>query len=138
MRGRFIADTGPLVALLNGRDKHHGWARDIFASVEPPLATCEAVISEACFLVGGINGGPQAVFGLLERGVLALPFHLGSNHAAVQALMARYASVPMSVADACLVRMAELDPKGTIMTLDGDFKVYRRHGRQVLSVAMPD
>ena len=137
MRRGFIADTGPLVALLNGRDKHHAWAREMFESLEPPLATCEAVISEACFLVRGIKGGTQAVFGLLDRGVLEISFRMESNRAAVQALLARYASVPMSVADACLVRMADLDPKGKILTLDSDFRVYRRLGRQVVPVAMP-
>ncbi|HTB23345.1 MAG TPA: type II toxin-antitoxin system VapC family toxin [bacterium] len=110
----------------------------MFASIDPPLQTCEAVISEACFLVKGIPGGAQAIFGLLDRGVLELSFRLGPNQSAIQAMMARYANVPMSVADACLVRMAELDPKSAILTLDSDFKVYRKHGRQVVPVAMPD
>ena len=138
MRGKFIADTGPLVALLNSRDKHHAWAREMFVSMEPPLMTCEAVISVTCFLVRAINGGSQAVFGLLERGVLELSFRLAPNQAAVRTLMARYSSVPMSFADGCLVRMSELEPKATILTLDSDFKFYRRSGRQVIPVAMPE
>lgn len=138
MKGRLIVDTGPVVALLNGRDKHHAWAKEWFDSVEPPLMTCEAVVSEACFLLRTFKGGPQAVFALLERGVLELPFKLGSNQEAVRALMTRYADVPMSLADACLVRMAELDLKSTVLTLDSDFKIYRKNGRQVLPVAMPD
>jgi hypothetical protein len=110
----------------------------MFEAAEPALATCEAVISEACFLLRHTKGGPQAVFELLDRGVLALRFRLDQNQAAVQFLLARYSSVPMSVADACLVRMSELDPKAGLLTLDRDFKVYRRNGRQVLPVAMPD
>ncbi len=138
MRERIVVDTGPLVAILNGRDRHHLWAREMFDTVAPPLATCEAVISEACFLVREIKGGPQAVFGLLERGVLEIAFRLVQNRAAVQSLMVRYANVPMSVADACLVRMTELDPRATVLTLDGDFKVYRRYARQTVPVLMPD
>lgn len=137
MREGIVVDTGPLVALLNGRDRHHLWAREMFDAAAPPLATCEAVISEACFLMRGIKGGSQAVFGLLERGVLEIAFRLAQNQDAVQALMVRYANVPMSVADACLVRMTELDPKAAVLTLDGDFKVYRRHGRQTVQVLMP-
>lgn len=138
MKQNYIADTGPIVALLNSRDQYHLWARDLFESIEPPLATCEAVISEACFLVHGLKGGARAVFGLLDRGVLDLSFRLGPHLTAVDALMSRYSSVPMSLADACLVKMSELDPKAIVLTLDSDFKIYRRNGRQVLPVAMPD
>jgi len=138
MREGIIVDTGPLVALLNGRDRYHTWAREMFDAATPPLATCEAVISEACFLLRGIKGGSQAVFGLLERGVIDIAFRLVPNRASIQALMNRYADVPMSVADACLVRMIEMDQKAAVMTLDGDFRVYRRHGRQVVPVLMPE
>lgn len=138
MRQNYIVDTGPIVALLNSRDQYHSWARDLFESIEPPLATCEAVISEACFLVRGIKGGAPAVFGLLDRGVLDLSFRLGPHLTAVESLMTRYSSLPMSLADACLVKMSELDPKAIVLTLDSDFKVYRRNGRQVLPVAMPE
>jgi len=138
MREGLAVDTGPLVALLNARERNHRWAREMFEAATPPLATCEAVITEACYLLREMKGGPQAVFGLLERGVLGIPFRLAENQDAVQALMARYANVPMSLADACLVRMTELDPKATVLTLDGDFRVYRRHARQVIPVLMPD
>jgi len=53
------------------------------------------------------------------------------------ALMAEYAGGPMSLADACLVRMTELDGSRAVMTLDGGFVVYRRHGREVIPVMMP-
>ncbi len=137
MRQNYIVDTGPIVALLNSQDHYHTWARDLFESIEPPLATCEAVISEACFLVRGLKGGSNAVFGLLDRGVLDLSFRLEPHLAAIGNLMSRYSGVPMSLADACLVRMSELDPKAVVLTIDSDFRVYRRNGRQILPVAMP-
>ena len=67
---KFIVDTGPLVALLNRRDRHHGWAREQWARIEAPLLTCEPVIAEACFLVRAIDGGTAAVLDLVHRGAL--------------------------------------------------------------------
>lgn len=138
MTRTFIADTGPIVALLNARDRHHAWAREMFDSVSPPLSTCEAVISEACFLLRRLKGGPTAVMRLLDRGVLDLPFRLAAQHVEVRTLQEKFDDVPMSLADACLVRMSELEPAATVLTIDTDFKVYRRHGRHVIPVAIPD
>ena len=132
-----LVDTGPLVALLNRRDHHHAWARETLSAIAPPLKTCEAVISEACFLVRHLRGGPDAVLDLAGRGVLEVTFRLEPELVPVRKLMTRYASLPMSLADACLVRMAELDPKATVLTFDGDFRVYRRHGRQAIPSLMP-
>jgi predicted nucleic acid-binding protein len=134
---RVLVDTGPIVALLNSRDLHHDWATKALDSIEPPLLTCEAVISEACFLVRRLPAGPATVLALLERGVIEVPFHLGAELAAVKKLMARYESVPMSLADACLVRMAELDPRALVATCDHDFTIYRRRGRQPIQLVAP-
>lgn len=138
MRPRVILDTGPLVALLNRRDQHHPWARVCFAETAPPLLTCEAVISEACFLVRSLPRGPRTVIDLLERGVLAIPFRIDEETNRLAALLARYASVPMSLADACLVRMAEQQGEGIVLTLDSDFLIYRKNGRQIVPTMMPE
>lgn len=132
----FAVDTGPLVALLNRRDTFHGWATELLDEIECPLYSCEAVLTEACFLLRGSPGGADAVLDLLERGVLLVDFSLASETHAIRKLMAKYASVPMSLADACLVRMAELKKDLSIITLDSDFHVYRR-GRAALSVLSP-
>jgi predicted nucleic acid-binding protein len=126
-----------LVALLNRRDNHHAWARMGFAEAEPPLLTCEAVLSEACFLVRALPKGPQAVVELLQQGVVAIPFRIEEEAKRIAKLLERYASVPMSLADACLVRMAEQHAQSVVMTLDGDFRIYRKHGRQVVPTIMP-
>ena len=131
---RIIVDTGPLVALLNSRDTHHAWARATFEDIEPPLWTCEAVISETCFLVRQLKGGADAVLSLVARGVVKVDFDLSADIEPVRKLMTRYASVPMSLADACLVRMTELHPRTIVLTLDQDFGVYRRNGRHVVPV----
>ena len=134
---RVIVDTGPLVALLNGNDSQHEWARVVLDRIEPPLVTCEAVVSEACFLLHRIHGGQDAVMELLARDVVAIDFSLRAEHDAVRKLMARYKSVPMSLADACLVRMSELDDKATVLTLDSDFGIYRRNRRQAIPTIRP-
>ncbi len=134
---RVVVDTGPLVALLNSRDAFHEWSRDVFAELAPPLLTCESVLSETCFLLRKTNRGPDAALELLDRGVIALEFSLSDETRSVRQLMKRYESVPMSLADACLVRMTELDARATLLTLDADFTTYRRNGRQRIPLLAP-
>ncbi|MYA34982.1 MAG: PIN domain-containing protein [Gemmatimonadales bacterium] len=136
-----ILDTGPLIAFLNSRDGHHRWAREQWARVEPPFLTCEAVIAEACFLAQRLgSGAPEAVVSLVERGVLDVSFRLADEAAAVarvMKVMKKYDDVPMSLADACLVRMSEQHPGSVVLTLDGDFRIYRRSGRHPIPTRMP-
>lgn len=132
-----IVDTGPLVALLNRRDEFHEWAVTSFGTIEPPLLTCEPVLTEAAYLVRKLQGGPQAVIDLVTRGVLRVSFRVDAELLALRTLLVKYASVPMSLADACLVRMVELQPRAAILTLDQDFRVYRRSGRLTVPVIMP-
>lgn len=137
MIARALTDTGPLVAFLDRRDRYHGWAVAQWAQIAPPLITCEAVLAEACFLVRNVSGGGAAVLDLLTRGVLRIDFDLNEGAEAVGKLLRRYASVPMSLADACLVRMAELHPGSRVLTVDSDFRLYRTHGRHVIPTVMP-
>ena len=132
-----LIDTGPLVALCDRRDKHHAWTAAALGSITGPLTTCEAVLTETCFLLKQQFGGAEEIFELLERGLLEIRFELMTEHERVAQLMKRYADLPMSMADACLVRMAEAIPSSRLMTLDQDFTVYRRHGRQVIPLLAP-
>jgi predicted nucleic acid-binding protein len=138
MNRRLLLDTGPLVALLNRRDEHHDWAKFQWAEASPPLLTCEPVLSEACFLLRREPGGSRAVMELLHRQVLKVAFHVEDHLEPVADLIRRYASIPMSLADACLVRMSEVVPESTILTLDHDFRLYRKSGRHVVPVVMPE
>jgi predicted nucleic acid-binding protein len=113
-----IVDTGPLVALPDGREPHHQWARETLGRLETPLRPCEAVLSEACFLLRGVKGGRNAVLTSVSRGIVAVDFRLANELEAVRKLMAKYASVPMALADACLVRMAEVTPRDGERTLE--------------------
>ncbi len=133
----WLVDTGPLVALLNARDRYHAWATEQLAQIPPPLLTCEAVISEACYLLGQLSGGRRAVMALLARGVLEIRFALQADVAVVAQLMERYADLPMSLADACLVRMVEQSPRSPLLTLDSDFLVYRHHRNRRIRTVVP-
>jgi predicted nucleic acid-binding protein len=132
-----VIDTGPLVALLNRRDRHHAWARKIFDAIEPPIFTCAAVLSEACFLLGRSVRGEDPVLELVSNEVIKLDFRIEPEAAALRALMKKFADVPMSLADACLVRMTELEQQSVVVTLDTDFRVYRRNGRRAIPTIMP-
>lgn len=134
---RIILDTGPIVAFLNKRDRYFAWANEVFNLLKPPVYTCDSVISEACFLLRNMEGGSIAVVELLERNLIVVDFDLTSEIQAVKKLMSKYANVPMSLADACLIRMTEIEKGSQIITLDRDFNVYRRFDRQQVPVLMP-
>lgn len=130
-----LVDTGPIVALLDRRDAHHVWAKEVLAAARRPFLTCEAVIAEACWLLRG--HGSELVVELGERGFFDSSFALRREWTSVRSLMRRYGDVPMSLADACLVRMAELHPSASVITLDTDFTIYRKNGRQTIRAIMP-
>ncbi len=134
-----VVDTGPIVALLDADEAHHGWARSRFEALSPPLLTCEAVLSEASFLLMRAGADPSIPATLVERGLLRVAGSLGSDDdaAGVARLMRRYANVPMSFADACLVRIVECTEDGSIMTLDSDFHVYRQAERRMIPLLIP-
>jgi predicted nucleic acid-binding protein len=137
MRGGVLLDTGPLVASINRRDRFHEWTKAQLAQIEPPLFTCEAVLAEACFLLRQLPDGSGAVAELVARKILEVPFRVDAHARSLAALMEKYANVPMPLADACLVRMSELHEESLVMTLDQDFRLYRRHGRQVIPTLIP-
>ncbi|WP_262966036.1 type II toxin-antitoxin system VapC family toxin [Methylobacter psychrophilus] len=137
MKQQVIVDTGVLVAILNKNDSYHGWAIQQFANIQPPLLTCEAIISEACFLLRRYQQS-NLLLQWLEKGVLSLPFSLQNEIQPLNILLKKYSDVPMSLADGCLVRLAEVYPQSQILTLDSDFKVYRKNGNQLISLIFPD
>lgn len=132
-----IADTGPLVAMLDRDDQDHAWAVREGRRLPPKMLSCEAVLSEVHFLTQDLPEAKARIEDWLADGRLELPFTVRDHHSLVHELMARYANVPMSFADACLVRMSELWPDAPVFTLDSDFRVYRRNKRQSLPLICP-
>ena len=135
MAGSTIVDAGFLIALLSKRDTHHAWAAARAPDLPPPWLTCEAVLSEALHVLG--PGGRPALGELLRRRALLVRFSLADNLDPVLKLLAKYSNVPMSLADACLVRMTETLGDPILLTTDEDFRIYRRHGRQTVPCATP-
>lgn len=108
-----------------------------FASLRPPVITCEAVVTETIHLLSNYGQSPETIWQFFDRGVIELSFDLSVELESVAGLMRRYADVPMDLADACLVRMSELKPDCKILTVDRDFTFYRRFGRQVIPLISP-
>ena len=136
MRSGTLLDTGPLVAYLYVRDAYHDWAVDVFDTLDLPAITCEPVLTEACFLAER-NGQPaNLVIDYALQSKIRIGLHTEREMDAVQGLMQRYMNVPMSLADACLVRLAEMTDL-PICTLDRDFAVYRANGRRPLTLITP-
>jgi predicted nucleic acid-binding protein len=121
-----LLDTGPLVALLSKHDVNHERARRLFADCAPPLRSCEAVVAEACFLMRKVHRhGPSDVVALASRGVYEIGLSAGEHWAGIEALLRKYADRPISLADACLIRCAEVHREPRIATFDADFSVYK-------------
>ena len=133
-----LADTGPLVALFHREDAAHLWKLARFQEFTEPLVTCEAVLAETLHLLRKASPAHFSLLALWEREVVRIRFSAESEKDAIRKLLRRFGSVPMSFANACLVRMSEIHSDCAIWTLDSDFRVYRRSGRQAIPLLIPD
>ena len=97
--------------------------REQTKQLEPGLVTCEAVMAETAYLLRHAHVEPEARLNLIKRGLITLPFRLEEEFQAVTKLRHRYQNVPMSLADACLVRLSELYSDCVVLTLDSDFRI---------------
>lgn len=134
---RAIVDTGPLVAFLAENDTSHRWAKAAFAGLESPFYTCDVVIAEAYHLLRQTRTGADGLMALLETGALRLISIQEIDPAALRRLILRYQDVPMDLADACVVRLSELYADAKVVTIDSDFCIYRRNGRQPIPLICP-
>ncbi len=131
-----LVDAGFVVALLSSQDAYHPWAVAQASELPPPWFTCEAALSEAFHLLG--ERGVPKLGALLRRRALLVAITFAENVETVLKLIEKYSDVPMAFADACLVRMTETLADPVILTTDQDFRIYRRHSRQVVPSVMPD
>ncbi len=137
MANLVVLDAGPFVALIDREDSHHGWATEQVSQIRADFITCEAVISECYYFVRRNPVGIATLLAYLDEGIVRLDFSLGAQVTSITTLMRKYHDVPMSLADACLVRMTELHDRVRVFTLDSDFKRYRRHSRQSIPLICP-
>jgi predicted nucleic acid-binding protein len=132
-----ILDTSFLVAFLQQRDEFHPWAVATLKARDGKLATCEAVLVETVYLLRDRLDAKRRLLAAVANENISIPFTLAAEAAAIAKLMDRYRNIPMSLADACLVRMSETEEDAIVFTLDQDFKIYRKSNRQVIPTAMP-
>jgi predicted nucleic acid-binding protein len=131
-----IMDSGPLVAWFAKRDSHHEWATRVIDDLPVGALVCEAVLAEVCHLVAK-DGVPAAtVLKLVEQNDLVLVSLVGEIPA-IRALMERYKDAPMDFADACVVRMTELNPEATVCTTDGHFRFFRKSSGEIIGLLAP-
>lgn len=131
MRG--IADTGFLIAFANRRDEFFPWAHAVAEQIHEPLLTCEAVLAETAFHLRD----SALTLAMVDKGLVRLAFEVERQRAELTALARRYADRKPDLADLCLIRMSELHPQLSVLTVDGDFRVYRRNGRETIPLLMP-
>ena len=121
-----LLDTGPLVALLSKNDANHARARRLFADCVPHFRCCEAVVAEACLLMRKVHAaGPAEVVALGRRGVYTVAMSIDEHWTNIETLLRKYSDRPVSLADACLIRCAEIHEEARILTFDSDFGVYK-------------
>ena len=131
-----VCDTGPLVAYLNRNDPHHHWAVDVMKHLRPPLATCEAVLTEAAYFLRDDGVDVDPLFHMLERAALDIDFDMSAHWPRMRTLMRRYER--MDLADASVVVMTEMHARSQVLTLDAkDFRIYRRNDRQAIRFIAP-
>ncbi len=129
-----IADTGFLVAFANRADRHHDWAVGVAERVTEPLLTCEAVLAEAAFHLGSVS----LVLAMVREGLVTPAFDCREHLLQLAALAERYADRHPDLADLCLIRMSELHPRHSVITVDRrDFRVYRRNRREAIPLVCP-
>ena len=132
-----IVDTGPLVAFFDRAEQHHRWVAERIEELDAPLLVCEPVLAEAMYLLARYSRAQDALFELLQNGALSVAFRIDEHIRAIRKLLQKYRDTPMSLADACIVRMAEIQDRHAILTLDSDFLIYRKHGRASLPLIHP-
>lgn len=133
-----LVDAGPLVALIDPDTREHEWTRDHAMALPRPLLTSEPVLTEAAFLLTRDGFDADALFALADAGIIAVGIEFSRERSALQSLMRKYRNVPMSLADATLVRLSELHRDCHVFTFDADFRIYRHHGSKVIPVLMPE
>jgi predicted nucleic acid-binding protein len=129
-----IADTGFIVAVGNRHDRHHSWAAELATSATEPFLTCESVLSEAAFHLAS----SAYIVSLLEDGFVRVAFDFSKNIPQLRGLAQRYADREPDLADLCLIRMSELYPRHSVITVDeDDFRTYRRNKREAIPLIFP-
>lgn len=130
-----LVDAGPLVALIDRSDPHHERCVNALATVRGPLVTVWPAFTEAMYLLGASWVAQRALWSRLETEALRLASLDADDAPRMRALMEKYRDLPMDLADAALVRVAERDGHTRVFTLDKrHFSIYRPGRRRRFAV----
>jgi predicted nucleic acid-binding protein len=131
-----LCDASPLIALINQGDNNHQRCVDILPSLSAPLITTCACFTEAMYLLGRYGSwlAQQELWGYVSDEILVISHHTSDELTRMETLMEQYRDVPMDLADASLVAIAEVLNQRQIFTLDRDFYIYRFCGNQSFEV----
>jgi predicted nucleic acid-binding protein len=130
-----LVDAGPLVALIDADDAHHGACVETLRGIRDPLITVWPAFTEAMYLLGRSWPGQRALWSRLETDALTLAPLDGDDAPRMRELMEKYRDLPMDLADAALVRVAERESLTQIFTLDRrHFSIYRPGRRRRFAV----
>jgi predicted nucleic acid-binding protein len=131
-----LVDAGPLVALLDQADPEHESCVATLRTLRGPLITVWPAFAEAMYLLGRSWHGQRALWSRLETEALALAPLDETDAPRMRALMEKYRDLPMDLADAALVRVAERDSLTQVFTLDRKhFSIYRPGRRRRFSIS---
>ena len=132
-----LLDTGVIVALLDRSERYHPKCVEVIEAVEAPLVTCEAVIAESCYLLRRVPGAAEAIVANVTLGTFQIAFELSRSGPRIQKLLRKYRDRQIDFADACLIDLATELRTGEILTLDGDFSVYRWGANKPFDLLIP-
>lgn len=133
-----LIDAGPMAALLNTNDEWHDWTRQTMQRLPTPALTSEPALTEAAFLLTRDGFDADDLFALAAAGVIEVGIEFNREHVALRSLMRKYRDVPLSLADATLVRLSEMRRDCRVLTFDSHFRIYRRHGNKIIPLIMPE
>lgn len=137
MKKQPIADTGLIVGLLNPHDQFHSWAKEVAANVVGGFLTCEAVISEAIFMVRKSSKAKAAIIAMIESDWLRVVPVLPEMRVGVIRILEQY-HPQADYADACVVALHE-EWGGRVYTTDRrDFLIYRTRAEKMVDAVLPE
>ena len=120
-----LLDTGVIVALLDPSDSFHERCAHALSGLGAALVTCEAVIVESCYLLRHVAGAAESILRSVATREFLLPITLVNSAGSVERILQKYRDREVDLADAWLIHLANEFGTGEILTLDGDFQIYR-------------
>lgn len=120
-----LLDTGVIVALLDRSESSHTVCAEAVQDLEAPMITCEAVITESCYLLRNVIGACETIIDNVNGGIFQIPLQLSRESLGVKQILRKYRDRNIDLADACLIRLADEFETADIFTLDRGFVVYR-------------